>query len=77
MPLNTRREFLRRSAVIGAGLSLAGAHAAPACSPADKISVACIGVRGRTMLHRSGSGRSTCRCAPGLWPLHAGHRPRL
>ncbi|MFT5470450.1 MAG: putative dehydrogenase [Verrucomicrobiales bacterium] len=40
---NSRRQFLRRSAAAGAGLSLSSASFAAN----DKISIACIGVRGR------------------------------
>ena len=42
---NTRRRFLQKSAALGLGLT-AGVSARP-FSANDKISVACIGVRGR------------------------------
>ncbi len=45
MFLTTRRGFLRQSTALGLGLTAAAARGAPALN--DKISVACIGVRGR------------------------------
>lgn len=47
MSRTTRRDFLRQSAALGVGLSLAGAKTGRAVSANDKISVACIGVGGR------------------------------
>ena len=45
MPRHTRRVFLRQSAALGLGLTLCRTSNAVAAN--DKISVACIGVRGR------------------------------
>jgi len=47
MSRSTRRAFLRQSATLGLGLGLVPWQASQAFAANDKISVACIGVRGR------------------------------
>ncbi len=47
MSHSTRRGFLQHSAALGLGVSLAGGQSSRAYSTSEKISVACIGVRGR------------------------------
>ncbi len=47
MSRTTRRDFIQQSAALGIGLSLASGRSGRAFAANDKISVACIGVRGR------------------------------
>lgn len=46
-PSNSRRQFIRRSAAAGAGLGLSAQLTGAAIAANDKISIACVGVRGR------------------------------
>ncbi|MBW3543440.1 MAG: twin-arginine translocation signal domain-containing protein, partial [Planctomycetes bacterium] len=57
----TRREFVRQSAVWGLGLGLAGGLSRKAFAANDRISVACIGVRGRdNAVMQSFAGEPDC-----------------
>jgi predicted dehydrogenase len=47
MPRQTRRDFIRKSATFGLGLGLSAGLGGRALAANNKISVACIGVRGR------------------------------
>ncbi len=47
MSRSTRRDFVRQSATLGLGLGLAAGLGGKALAANDKISIACIGVRGR------------------------------
>ena len=47
MSRSTRRRFVQQSATLGIGLGLAPGLSGRALAANDKISVACIGVRGR------------------------------
>jgi predicted dehydrogenase len=47
MPRTTRRSFLQQTAAVGTGLGLAAQASGGTFAVNDKISVACIGVRGR------------------------------
>ena len=61
MALSKRRDFLSQSAVLGAGMSLGWARNSRAVSPNDKISIACIGVRGRgNSVMRSFAAEADC-----------------
>ena len=57
----SRRSFLRQSAAAGVGLTFASSTSSRAASANDKISVACIGVRGRgNSVMRSFIAESDC-----------------
>ncbi|MDG1895783.1 MAG: Gfo/Idh/MocA family oxidoreductase [Fuerstiella sp.] len=61
MSLSNRRDFLLQSAAIGAGFSLSCVQESRAFSPNEKISVACIGVRGRgNSVMRSFAAEADC-----------------
>src|SRR5262245_39160740 len=47
MSRNTRRRFLKQTAALGIGMGVSAVSAGRAVAANDKISVACIGVRGR------------------------------